>query len=441
VLRNARIRGSLHLNGARLLAAGQQALSAGGIHVDAALFARQLRAEGTLRLIGGTFSGGVFMQDARFSCPGGDTVTADNMTVPDHADLGGSVHAGTLSLRGARFGSLSLDGATLENPGGCALSAEHLEVSTYLHGTGGLTADGEVRLNDAHVGTLLDLTGARLRNPGGTALAATGLRADAAMNCGAGFEGSGQVQLYRARVGQHLSFEGARLSNPGGVALWAEQLQARELMLQTAQPVDGTIDLRDAQVGVLHDDPATWPADLLLNGLGYEALDPPLTAGQRLDWLSLDPSYVPGPYEQLSDMYRRLGHGEQAREVQLAKQRRRRRSLPPISRAWGYLQDWTVGYGHRPLRAAAGLMLLWAIGSLAFGLHHPPPAAGADPRTFQPVIYTLGLLLPVIDFQQEDTFTPQGAQSWLAFLLIAAGWILTTTVAAAILRGLRGERD
>jgi hypothetical protein len=84
-------------------------------------------------------------------------------------------------------------------------------------------------------------------------------------------------------------------------------------------------------------------------------------------------------------------------------------------------------------------MLLWAIGSLAFSLHHPPPADGADPRTFQPVIYTLGLLLPVIDFQQEDTFTPQGAQSWLAFLLIAAGWILTTTVAAAILRGLRGE--
>jgi hypothetical protein len=259
------------------------------------------------------------------------------------------------------------------------------------------------------------------------------------MNCGAGFEGSGQIQLYRAQIGQHLSFEGARLSNPGGVAVWAEQLRARELMLRTAQPVEGTIDLRDALVGVLHDDPATWPAGLLLNGLGYEALDPPLTAGQRLDWLSLDPSYVPGAYEQLSDMYRRLGHGEQAREVQLAKQRRRRRSLPLISRVWGYLQDWTVGYGHRPLRAATGLMLLWAIGSLAFGLHHPPPAAGADPRTFQPVIYTLGLLLPVIDFQQEDTFTPQGAQSWLAFLLIAAGWILTTTVAAAILRGLRGE--
>jgi len=140
-------------------------------------------------------------------------------------------------------------------------------------------------------------------------------------------------------------------------------------------------------------------------------------------------------------MYRGLGQGERVRTVQLARQRRRRQSLPRVPRAWGYLQDWTVGYGYRPARAAACLLVLWAIGAVVFGLHHPPPADGADPRTFQPVIYTLGLLLPVVDFQQEDTFTPQGAQSWLAFVLIAAGWILTTTVAASIVRALRREGE
>jgi hypothetical protein len=213
-------------------------------------------------------------------------------------------------------------------------------------------------------------------------------------------------------------------------------------MLQTAQPVDGTVDLRGARIGVLHDDPAVWPAALRLEGLSYDSLDPLLTGRQRLSWVNRDTDgYVPGAYGQLSAMYLRLGHGEQARNVQLAKQRRRRQLLPPLSRGWSYLQDWTVGYGYRPARAAIGLMLLWAIGSFAFSLHHPPPAAGADPHISQPVIYTLGPLLPVIDFQQENTFTPQGAQSWLAFLLIAAGWILTTTVAAAIVRGLRGERE
>lgn len=78
----------------------------------------------------------------RFSSPGGDAITGDNLTVPDHADLSRTVHAGTLSLRGARFGSLTLEGATLDNPGGYALHAEHLDISTYLDGTGGLTADG-----------------------------------------------------------------------------------------------------------------------------------------------------------------------------------------------------------------------------------------------------------------------------------------------------------
>ncbi len=441
VVRNTRLAGSLHLSGSRLGCAGGEALSAGGITASGALYAGGLRVEGNLRLIGGTFNGGVFLDGARLSHPDGDTITGDGITVRSVVDLSRTVHDGTLSLRGAHVGSLTLEGATLRNPGGYALHADHLEVSTYLHGTGGLTADGEICLNDAHIGTILDLKGARLRNPGGTCLNAIGIRVDAVMNCCRDFEGTGKIELYHARIGHRLCFKRARLSNPGGLVIWGEQLQTRELMLQTAGPPDGTIDLRDARIGVLHDEPASWPGTLLLAGFDYDTLDPPLTGRRRLDWLERDPSgNLPG-YEQLSGMYRGLGQGEQVRTVQLAKQRRRRQSLPRIPRAWGYLQDWTVGYGYRPARAAACLLALWAIGAVVFGLHHPPPADGADPRTFQPVIYTLGLLLPVVDFQQEDTFTPQGAQSWLAFVLIATGWILTTTVAASIVRALRREGE
>jgi hypothetical protein len=442
VLRNARLQGSLHLSGSHLACAGGQALSAGGVVASGALYGGGLRVEGNLRLIGATFDGGVFLDGARLSHPGGDTVTGDGLTVRSIVDLGRTVHDGTLSLRGAHVGSLSLEGATVRNPGGYAVHADHLEVTTYLHGTGGFAAEGEVCLNDAHIGTILDLKGARLSNPGGSCLSAIGIRVDAVMNCCRGFEGSGAIELYHARIGQRLCFKSARLSNPGRTVIWAEQLQTRELMLQTAGPPDGTVDLRDARIGVLHDEAASWPAPLRLEGFNYESLDPPLTGRQRLGWLQRDPDgYVPSAYEQLSGMYRRLGRGEQARDVGLAKQRRRRRTLPGAARAWGYLQDVTVGYGYRPARAAGGLLVLWAIGALVFGLHHPPPADGADPRTFQPVIYTLGLLLPVIDFQQEDTFTPQGAQSWLAFILIAAGWILTTTVAASIVRALRREGE
>jgi hypothetical protein len=50
------------------------------------------------------------------------------------------------------------------------------------------------------------------------------------------------------------------------------------------------------------------------------------------------------------------------------------------------------------------------------------------------LIYTLDLLLPVIDFGQEHAFRPTGLWQWFAYALIASGWILATTVVAGITR-------
>ena len=72
-----------------------------------------------------------------------------------------------------------------------------------------------------------------------------------------------------------------------------------------------------------------------------------------------------------------MGRVNEARTVQLARQRRRRRTLPRIARVWGFVQRWMVEYGCRPLRA--------------------------------------GL--------------------WPAALLIAAGWVLATTIAAGACSG------
>jgi hypothetical protein len=53
-------------------------------------------------------------------------------------------------------------------------------------------------------------------------------------------------------------------------------------------------------------------------------------------------------------------------------------------------------------------------------------------------MYTLDLLLPLVDLGQEQHFTPSGWTIWFAYLLIAAGWTLATTVATGITRNLRG---
>ena len=123
----------------------------------------------------------------------------------------------------------------------------------------------------------------------------------------------------------------------------------------------------------------------------------------------------------------------------LAGQRRRRESLGPIPKAWGYLQDFTVGYGYRPWYSALWLTVLLIVGTVspsACSTRHP---SIVPTQPFIPLIYTLDLLLPVIDFGQEHEFIPHGLQAWLAYGLIAAGWILATTIAAGITRALRRQ--
>lgn len=109
---------------------------------------------------------------------------------------------------------------------------------------------------------------------------------------------------------------------------------------------------------------------------------------------------------------------------------------PRMQRWWGLLQDWTVGYGYRPLRAALWLLLLLIPGTCAFAFDHPSAVKQAKAPPFNPFLYTLDLLLPVVGFGQQQAFNPQGWQQWLAAGLIAAGWILATTVAAGLTRTL-----
>jgi hypothetical protein len=351
--------------------------------------------------------------------------------------LTGCRSTGEVRLVGSRVaGSVLLNAAKLEGAPS-AVNATRLTVGNDLLGREDLACRGEVRLSHAEIGGSVRFEGAHLANPGGSALSAEGIVVGAAVDCCEGFRAEGVVDLGYARVGGHVSFEHGTLCNPAGTALRCEHLEARELVLLTATPIIGGVDLRHAYVGLLRDDATTWPETLHLDGLRYDALaDIPRTV--RLRWLRLDPAgYRPHAYGQLAQAYQRQGRDEDGRAVLLAGHRHRRSSLRPAARAWGCIQDFTVGYGYLPSRAAAWLVALVVVGGVAFGLHPPQVAAGADPPGFNPVIYTLDLLIPVINFGQEGAFTPRGALAWLAYGLIAAGWVLATTIATGLTRTLR----
>jgi hypothetical protein len=307
---------------------------------------------GEVVVAGAHIGGQLDLSDATIINPRGTALNGDGLTVGQHLlcsrfaaggmmNLRGAWIGGQLSLTGATVhgevdllgahigGQLSLTGATLNNPGRMALNGNRLTVGQSMQCRGGFRAHGELHLLNTHIGGELDLTGT-LSNPNRTALNGAGLAVEQNMFCHGGLTIEGGVILTGAHISEHLGFVRAALNNPNGVALDLQNARIGTLLLHpAARP--GAINLTHAQLGVLDDDPATWPDQLQLRGCTYDALyeRSPVNAGQRLDWLRRDPNgYAPQPYEQLTAAYRRAGREEDARQVAIAKQRARRRTLP-----------------------------------------------------------------------------------------------------------------
>jgi len=310
----------------------------------------------------------------------------------------------------------------------------------------GLAAQGEVRLLGAHVGGQLGFSGAQLSNKGGAALSADELRVDGGMFCQEGFAAQGAVRLLGAHVGGQLDFSGATLANPGGIALSLYEVEVPgSLWLRFAAPPEGTVDLRSARVGALYDSERTWPGTLGLWGFTYDHLeaDTQVSSKGRLRWLDRDPKgYAPQPYEQLAAFYRRAGHEQDARRVAIKKQRRRRGELPPPAKAWNFFLGAAIGHGYRAWLAGVWLLTLLVVGWVVFGLAYPehfePAKRVGNFPDFQPFIYTLDLVLPVINLGQRDAWIAQGPAQWGA-LLTVAGWVLATAALAALTGLLRRD--
>ncbi|AWW36743.1 membrane-associated oxidoreductase [Streptomyces sp. AS58] len=365
--------------------------------------------------------------------PGLDSAT---LRVEGVLRLTGCRFAGPVRLGGAEVaGALFLDRARIAAPDEDrpALQLNHVTVGDGLSAPG-LNVLGEIRLTGAAVAGSVDLSEARLDHPGGSALdgQTLGVEGDLLLRRA---QVSGRLGLRGSRIAGRLDLSYARLSNPLGPALRASSCTIGEIWLRKGPPPTGGLNLRRTQVDVLFLEPEMVPDEVHLGNLVYTSLDPHEPAERRLPMLERDrDGYVPHAYEQLTAAYRRIGDDRAARLVQLAKQRRHRGTLPWYGRLWGHVQDAAVGYGFRPLRAAGWLLSLLALGSVAYTVHRPRALKPAEAPEFDPVFYTLDLLLPVISFGQESAFAPAGWYRTLAHVLVLTGWILATTVVAGITR-------
>ncbi|MFF2849319.1 membrane-associated oxidoreductase [Streptomyces sp. NPDC058001] len=384
--------------------------------------AATLRVDGVLRITGCRIAGPVLLGGARIS--GAFFLDRARLGAPDTGGDGGDARRRGAGDSDPRPGDSVREPLLQFNQGAC---------EDDIWGRG-LVSYGEIRLDGATVAGNVDLDDARLVHPGATVLQAERLTVGSDLRA-MRLHAEGRVDLRGARIPGQLNLSYARLTNPGGMALRASSMVCGEMWLRASPPVRGTVNLRRSQLELLHVAPETWPREVSLDGLMYTTLAPHEPAARRLPVFDRDSAgYVPFSYEQLATAYRRIGDEAAVREVQLAKQRRHRTTLPWYAKIWGHVQEMTVGYGFRPIRAAGWLASLLAVGSLVFALHHPPALKPGEAPHFQPVFYTLDLLLPVIDFGQEQAYAPEGWYQSLSYALIVMGWILATTIATGITR-------
>jgi hypothetical protein len=390
------------------------------------LEAARVHTEGDLHLPRCRFRNGVRLTDAHIGTDlllnqavvhrdrSGRSIAADGLSVGQDLQAELLESYGELSLRSAKVGvSLSLRGAQLSNPHErLALNAPQLTVERSLY-----------------------LTPAGFGSPwqSGTT-PARGTRVQR-------FDCRGGVRLDDGRFGDAVDLHRARFDFTDFQELSLRRVQTPELRFLGERPQRGKVVLSGARIVNLVDRANAWPGpgNLHMGGFTYENLVPqgPFPLAERLDWVAAATAeYNPEPYERLAAVLRGAGEDEDAREVLLAKQRRRRESLPLAGKLWGYAQDLTVAYGYRPGRAAVWMAVLWAAGSVAFA-HAAHPAAGTGRPPWNPALYTLDLLLPVIDLGQADQWQLRGGWEWLSVVMILLGWILATSVAAGATRLLR----
>jgi hypothetical protein len=115
--------------------------------------------------------------------------------------------------------------------------------------------------------------------------------------------------------------------------------------------------------------------------------------------------------------------------------------LPRLGKAWNAFLGFAVGYGYQTWRAAVAIVALVALGTVVFAAAYPGDFAAAKSNGpgFNALIYSVDVLVPVINLGQRDAWIATGAVEWWTFFFKLAGWVLSTAVVAGVTSVLRRD--
>jgi hypothetical protein len=471
-LTGARLQRGVQLEGAHL-GSGPEcavALDADRAVIDGSLACHdRFIADGTVSMVGARVTGSLRLDDATISGAGDPKLAfqGDGMTIGGELSAERLRADGEIRLIECRVASaVELHGARLVNAGGVALRMDRAEISSSVFCDDGFAAVGEVRaigayikgtvyFDDAEIGAPAPAAGAgaRGRRPQ-PALHLVRTRIDGDLACWEKFVAHGPVVLTRSSVAGEFQVDTTKLEGQPAADLTNARFGTLTI---TGRAPGGRVDLTRAKVDIFDDDPVHWDGDLVLADFEYTSI--PLagvTPKQREDWLSralgasqrktgsTQKVYLPQPYEQLAEAYRRAGDDRAARRIQLAKNRRRNDVTQWdrwYSKIANIVQDIMIGYGYAYWRALIWLVALFVLGAVLFRYGAPPHAIAHPSHSFtlsDSVGYTLNLLIPITSLDERQVWqSSNGAGEVAAAALVVVGWILAVTVFAGMARVLQ----
>lgn len=369
--------GEVALNGANI---GRQLICNGG-HFEKGLMAQHLKTGEDVCLRDGFKSNGkvnLFGADIKgqLVCIGGRIehgLKAQNLKTGTDVILSGVVKSNSEIALFESNGEVSLSGANIGGQFVCTgsyfkegLKAPNLKTgASVLLGSPSnsngealmFNSDGGVDLSGADIGGQLDCTGGYFKE----GLNAVHLKTGAGVFLKEGFYSNGKVNLNEANIGGQLACFRGHFEE----GLTAMHLKAgADVFLNERFDSNGDVDLFGANIGgQLSCTGGTFQKGLIADGLRYKEIDLGGDWKKGLDWLSKMRGDGFQPYEQLMMVYRRMGKPDWARKIGFELEKKKHEQLPEDLGRVGYsILKWTTGYGYKPFR-----LLWWAVSLPLFG--------------------------------------------------------------------------
>jgi hypothetical protein len=253
-----------------------RSLTADVAKIRGSFILKEFCAKGRVQLRGSEIGGDLDCGGGKFQNAeipdSGVALNADGAKVGGYVLLNNNFSAeGEVRLLNAEIvGDLNCQDGKFKNPAnakvpdsGVALNAEGAKVGGYVFLRNNFSAEGEVRVFNADIGTDLDCEGGKFKNPAnakipgsGVVLNAIGVKVGGHVFLRNNFSADGEVRLFNANVGGNLECDGSTFQNrakakvPGsGVALNAEGGKfGGHVFLRNNFSADGEVRLFNANV-------------------------------------------------------------------------------------------------------------------------------------------------------------------------------------------------